>query len=195
MGKVGTDLHTADFDPASAQDLRGRVAPLGSLVKGHYTDWVANPGDYPATGMGGANVGPEFTATELQALRELCARETQLVSQGTVDLASGFEDSLRTAVIESNRWRKWLTADEMAHVAGERGFDALALERQEWLVSTGARYVWTHPSVLAARGRLHDNLRGTLEDPNGFVVDRIVKNIQKYIDAFNLKDSAPLLTA
>ena len=117
------------------------------------------------------------------------------MSQGTVDLASGFEDSLRTAVIESNRWRKWLTADEMAHVAGERGFDALALDRQEWLVSTGARYVWTHPSVLAARGRLHDNLRGTLEDPNGFVVDRIVKNIQKYSDAFNLKDSAPLLTA
>jgi len=195
VGKVGTDLHTTDFDPASARDLRGRVAPLGSLVKGHYTDWVANPADYPAMGMGGANVGPEFTATELAALRELCEREALLVRRGADVEASGFEDSLRAAVIESNRWRKWLTPEEEELAAGGRGFDALATDRQEWLVSTGARYVWTHPSVLTARGRLYDNLRGEITDPNGFVVDRIVANMQVYIDAFNLKDSAPLLTA
>jgi tagatose-1,6-bisphosphate aldolase non-catalytic subunit AgaZ/GatZ len=193
VGKVGTDLHTSDFDPASARALYQRVAPLGSLVKGHYTDWVANPADYPATGMGGANVGPEFTATELAALRELCAREAELVSQGAGRQLSGFERDLRAAVIESDRWRKWLTPDEELTVASEPGFDALALERQEWLVATGARYVWTHPRVLAARGRLYDNLRGEIADANGFVVDRIAANIQTYIDAFNLRDSVSLL--
>jgi len=79
VGKVGTDLHTTTFDPESARRLYDRVVPLGSLIKGHYTDWVANPADYPASGMGGANVGPEFTATELAALHELCAREARLV--------------------------------------------------------------------------------------------------------------------
>ena len=193
VGKVGTDLHTTDFDPASARELYERVAPLGSLVKGHYTDWVANPADYPATGMGGANVGPEFTATELAALRELCAREARWVRSRSGVEASGFEESLRAAVVESNRWQKWLTADEEALAAEGRGFDGLTADRQEWLVSTGARYVWTHPSVLAARGRLYQNLGAEIPDPNGFVVDRIVENIQAYVDAFNLRDSAPLL--
>ncbi|MBM4460380.1 MAG: hypothetical protein FJ011_21895 [Chloroflexi bacterium] len=54
VGKVGTDLHTSFFDPDTAQRLFEVVAPLESLVKGHYTDWVANPEAYPASGAGGA---------------------------------------------------------------------------------------------------------------------------------------------
>jgi hypothetical protein len=46
---------------------------------------------------------------------------------------------------------------------------------------------------LEARGRLYQNLCGEIPDPNGFVVDRIVGNIQAYVDAFNLKDSVHLL--
>ncbi len=65
-------------------------------------------------------------------------------------------------------------------------------ERREWLIATGARYIWTTPQVLAARWRLYDNLRDTL-DPHGFVVERIAQNIQRYVDAFNLRDSFSLL--
>ncbi len=176
VGKVGTDLHTTTFDPESARRLYERVSPLGSLVKGHYTDWVANPADYPATGMGGANVGPEFTATELAALRELCAREARSGRPG-----SGFEAALKAAVVDSNRWRKWLTPDE-----SRLRFDELTPDRQEWLVATGARYVWTDPQVLAARRRLYDGLRSEMADPHAFVIDSIARSIQKYVDAFNL---------
>ena len=179
VGKVGTDLHTTTFDPQSARRLHERVAPLGSLVKGHYTDWVANPADYPATGMGGANVGPEFTALELTALRELCAREPD-------SSPSGFEAALKAAVVDSGRWHKWLAPDEVG-----LGFDDLMPARQEWLVATGARYVWTVPRVLAARQRLYDCLLPQLATPNAFVVDRIARRIQKYVDAFNLKNSLP----
>ncbi|MCX7680685.1 MAG: class II D-tagatose-bisphosphate aldolase, non-catalytic subunit [Anaerolineae bacterium] len=182
VGKVGTDLGNPVFDPEVARRLYERVAPLGSLIKGHYTDWVENPAAYPAAGMGGANVGPEFTATELDALRALCARER------TLGLDSGFEEALKAAVVESNRWRKWLTSDE----AG-RDFDQLAPERQEWLVATGARYVWTEPRVLAARARLYEHLRETLPDPHGVVVERIARNIQTYVKAFNLQGLLPLL--
>jgi tagatose-1,6-bisphosphate aldolase non-catalytic subunit AgaZ/GatZ len=189
VAKVGTDLHTTTFDPETARRLYDRVAPLGSLIKGHYTDWVANPADYPATGMGGANVGPEFTATELEALHELCARESSLMEKRPSVSPSGFKETLATAVVESNRWQKWLTpADETG-----RGFDELIPPRQEWLIATGARYVWTDPRVLAARQRLYENLRSELPEPDTFVVDRIAQNIQQYIDTFNLKDSLPLL--
>lgn len=185
VGKVGTDLHTTTFDPESARRLHARVAPLGSLVKGHYTDWVANPADYPDTGMGGANVGPEFTATELAALHELCAREARLVNFSSSD----FNLVLKNGVVESNRWQKWLVPEETG-----RDFDELTLSRQEWLVATGARYVWTDPRVLAARERLYDNLRHELSDPHAFVVERIAQNVQKYVDAFNLRNSLALLT-
>ncbi len=188
VGKVGTDLHTSTFDPESARRLYNRVVYLGSLIKGHYTDWVDNPADYPATGMGGANVGPEFTATELAALHELCDREGQLVELNPGLPASGFRAALETAVVDSGRWRKWLLADEKG-----RDFDDLSPARREWLVATGARYVWTDPRVLAAREQLCQNLRSELPDPHGFVVDRVAENIQTYVDAFNLKDSLPLL--
>lgn len=194
VGKVGTDLHTTTFDPESARRLYDRVAPLGSLIKGHYTDWVANPADYPATGMGGANVGPEFTATELAALHELCDREARLAADGPDLAVSGFKEVLQAAVVDSNRWQKWLAPEE----AGRR-FEELAFPRQEWLVATGARYVWTDPRVLAARQQLYDNVRPLQSvrseppDPDGFVVDRIADNIQMYVDVFNLKDSLSLL--
>ena len=107
VGKVGTDLHTTDFDPQTAMRLFGIVAPLGSLIKGHYTDWVANPGDYPASGMGGANVGPEFTAAEYQALVTLCAKEADLCRNRPEIEPSGFMEALQRAVVDSGRWRKW----------------------------------------------------------------------------------------
>jgi D-tagatose-1,6-bisphosphate aldolase subunit GatZ/KbaZ len=192
VGRVGTDLHTTTFDRESARRLYSRVAPLGSLIKGHYTDWVENPADYPATGMGGANVGPEFTAAELAALHELCAHESRTLP-GTGRSPSGFREALRAAVVDSDRWRKWLLPEELG-----RGFEALTPSRQEWLVATGARYVWTAPGVLAARAALYANLRqegpAELGDPHTYVIERIAASIQGYVEAFNLRDSLPLLT-
>lgn len=187
VGKIGTDLHTTTFDAQVAHRLFERVAPLGSLVKGHYTDWVANPGEYPAAGVGAANVGPEFTATELNALKELCRCETDAASRLTHIEPSGFVNALETAVIESERWMKWLLAEE-----GGRPFRALAPDRQQWLVATGARYVWTDPRVVAARRHLYENLCQRAIDPHAYVLERIAANIRSYTKAFGLHDFASL---
>ena len=184
VGKVGTDLHTTFFDPDVAARLREIVAPLGSLVKGHYTDWVENPGAYPATGMGGANVGPEFTAVECEALADLEARERALpAGQGSAP-PSGMMQALQDAVVDSNRWRKWLQPNEIG-----LPFASLAPERRAWLVSTGARYVWTDARVLAARTSLYANLAAVMDDPAEYVVDRIAGAVEHYLEAFNLVDS------
>jgi len=184
VAKVGTDLQTTTFDPELAHLLAEQVSPLGSAIKGHYTDWVANPSEYPSSGMGGANVGPEFTATELAALEELCAHERGLVAGDNGRTGSGFQAALQSAVVASNRWQKWLTPVEEG-----KSFEALAPERQAWLVSTGARYVWTQSEVVSARQVLYDALRSEDFDPHVYVVDRVGENIQKYIDAFNLRDA------
>lgn len=179
VGKVGTDLHTTTFDLKTAGRLREIVAPYGSLIKGHYTDWVDNPEAYPRSGMGGANIGPEFTAAEAEALRVLCDFESTLHRRRSV-VPSGFFKALTEAVVESGRWRKWIEPGE------PEKFGALSPERQRWLVTSGARYVWTQATVLKARSRLYSNLAPVMRDPHGWVVERIAEPIEEYVRAFNL---------
>jgi tagatose-1,6-bisphosphate aldolase non-catalytic subunit AgaZ/GatZ len=181
VAQVGTDLHTTSFSPQAARRLFETLSPLGSLVKGHYSDWVENPLDYPATGMGGANVGPEFTAAEYLALRDLVYKEAALCRTLPGSSPSGFLQALEQAVFDSGRWMKWLQPEE-------RGveFASLAPARREWLVQTGARYIWTQPSVQERRQRLYKNLMTVLPDPHGYVVDRIVQAMDRYINAFGL---------
>jgi D-tagatose-1,6-bisphosphate aldolase subunit GatZ/KbaZ len=188
VAQVGTDLHTTSFDPEAARRLYDVLYPLGSLAKGHYTDWVGNPQDYPTSGMGGANVGPEFTAEEYLALTELEAREKDVIKVRPSMEPSGFIQSLQQAVIDSGRWKKWLAADEIGV-----DFEKLEENRRNWLLQTGARYVWTEPNVLVARGRLYANLNSLIPDPNEYVVERIARVAEKYIVQFNLVDSVKIL--
>jgi tagatose-1,6-bisphosphate aldolase non-catalytic subunit AgaZ/GatZ len=174
VGRVGTDLHTSTFNTSEARALADLIRPRGSVVKGHYTDYVDNPKAYPAARVGGANVGPEFADVEVTALGQLCSVEE---SRG---LDSRFAHALREAVVRSNRWRKWLTAEE-------RGcsFANLPDARQDWLARTGSRYVWRETTVMAARRRLYENVAAEL-DPAEFVVGAIQTRIDHYIRAFNL---------
>jgi tagatose-1,6-bisphosphate aldolase non-catalytic subunit AgaZ/GatZ len=188
VGKVGTDLHTSFFDPQTAQRLTQVVMPLGSLIKGHYTDSVENPQEYPASGMGGANVGPEFTIEEARALADLCAKEDDLCRSRAGLQRSHFLERLEEAVVRSGRWQKWLQADEQG-----KAMNALSPARRRWLVETGARYIWTDADVLAARRQLYANLSVVLPDPDGYVVARIARVMDKYVQAFHLFDANTLL--
>ncbi len=184
VAQVGTDLHTTQFDPIAASKIFEILVPMGSLAKGHYSDWVEAPARYPRSGMGGANVGPEFTAEEYEALLELETREKILLRQNSAMEASRFIEKLTNAVVCSNRWKKWLSKEE----AG-LDFQKLTPERRTWLVQTGSRYVWTDAEVLAARGILYKNLRQVMPDPHEYVIDRIARSIEKYITNFNLLNS------
>jgi len=187
VAQVGTDLHTTYFDPIAARRLFEKLAPLGSLVKGHYTDWVENPAEYPASGMGGANVGPEFTTQEYLALRDLAHKEAALFKDNHDIVPSNIMGVLKQAVLESGRWEKWILLGE------SEDFNLLEPSRQNWLIQTGSRYIWTNPDVKNARQRLYGNLRNVMIDPHAYVVDRIVESIDKYINQFNLFDTLNII--
>lgn len=170
-----------------AGSLYRQVAPRGSLIKGHYTDWVANPADYPASGMGGANVGPEFTKAEFDALLDLSAQEEDLLKRHPGWEASGFMETLEEAVIASGRWMKWLQEGEIG-----LEFHEIDNDRRLWLLQTGARYMWSDPKVQQARSRLYSNLKSITPDPHRIVVESVLLSIEKYIEAFHLRDSLPL---
>ena len=181
VGKVGTDLHTTLFDPEVAKLLVTTAARWGSFIKGHYSDSVENPEDYPKSGMGGANVGPEFTEAEYAALAELTVKENELVSAGKLAQNSGVPEALKNAVVRSRRWEKWRLEDEQG-----LDFNSLKAERQEWLIRTGCRYIWTEPDVLEARGRLYSQLDSQGIAAEDYVIDEIVKVMDKYFKTFNL---------
>lgn len=181
VGKVGTDLDTTLFDGEVAKRLTSKVRPLGSYIKGHYTDDVANPQDYPLCGMGAANVGPEFTISEYRALCELEQMEKDYHAEGRVAVLSHMKEILLEEVHESHRWEKWLHADE-------QGLDLCELtpERQDWIVATCCRYIWQQPRPLSARGTLYANLTRLGIDAEEIVLGRIERDMDKYFRAFNL---------
>ena len=183
VGKVGTDLHTTLFDPIVAKQLTEAAAPFGSVIKGHYSDSVENPQDYPASGMGAANIGPEFTEMEYDALIELEELEKDYFKQNLVAKQSGIKEALWSAVINSNRWQKWLTNSE-----NKVDFYANNKDRQVWLVKTGCRYIWENPEVLAARGKLMANIDMQGIDAESVVMSKIEKAMDRYFFNFNLVD-------
>jgi len=177
VGDVGTTLAGEGFDADRARRLTEAATDrVGALLKGHYTDDVAAPEAYPLSGMGGANVGPGLSAVEADALRDLVSLEQRLGKDST------FSETLRDAVVDSGRWRKWLSAEEEGTT-----FDDLPDERQRWLIDTGSRYVWTHPQVEAARDRLYDHV-APYRDAQAFVQWRLKTAILRYMHAFNLID-------
>ena len=181
VGKVGTDLDTTIFDGEVAKRLTAKVRPLGSYIKGHYTDDVANPEEYPLCGMGAANVGPEFTMSEYRALCELEQLEKKLEAEGKVAVLSNMRETLLREVHDSHRWEKWLHEDELGKDLAE-----LTPERQDWIVATCCRYIWQQPRTLAARGFLFANLQRLGYDPEEVVLGRIERDMDKYFRAFNL---------
>jgi len=188
VGKVGTDLHTTFFDPVVARQLASTVAEYGSFIKGHYTDDVENPEEYPMSGMGGANVGPEFTIAEFNALEELESLENKLYEEGAVAMHSRMNAILRELVVASGRWKKWVRGNESAD-----DFASITPERQRWLIQTGARYIWQKPEAVAARQMLYSNLALNGIDAEGIVLSTIEHAIDKYYVAYNLVDLNSLL--
>jgi D-tagatose-1,6-bisphosphate aldolase subunit GatZ/KbaZ len=181
VGKVGTDLHTTTFAPEIAKKLAGIAANYGSVIKGHYSDNVSNPEAYPESGMGGANVGPEFTELEYSGLMELIAIEEKLIKDGRLSNSTGLKKIIWKSVIDSGRWRKWLQKDESSE-----DFYKNSPNRQEWLIQTGCRYVWENPAVLEARAELYTNIEKNGIKASEIVESRIESSMDKYFHTFNL---------
>jgi D-tagatose-1,6-bisphosphate aldolase subunit GatZ/KbaZ len=188
VGKVGTDLHTTTFDPDMAEELSSIAREYGSKIKGHYSDGVTNPEAYPLSGMGAANVGPEFTEMEYEGLLELETIEKQLLAENKLTCSSQIGPTLQHAVVKSGRWKKWLHAGE-----DSANFELISAERRDWLIRTGCRYIWQNPEVIEAREQLYNNLMSQGIQAEEIVLMRIESAMDKYFAAFNLRNLNDLL--
>lgn len=181
VARVGTDLHTSTFDPGTAKKVVKIAGEYGSYIKGHYTDFVDNPQDYPKSGIGAANVGPEFTILEFEAIEKLCRIEEKLFKENRIGIRSELMEVLEKAVLDSGRWKKWL-------LNGEDDFNSIDNRRKEWIIKTSTRYVWADPEVKCCQQRLYANLSLNGIDSENIVLCNIEKGMDKYFRVFNLID-------
>jgi len=179
VGKVGTDLLTTEFSATIASELVKIASEHNSYLKGHYTDFVINPWDYPGAGVAAANVGPEFTMLEYDGFIELSNIEDDLYKMNKIAKKSDFKKILENAVLESNRWKKWLRDDE-------KDLDSISSGRRELIVKTSCRYVWAEPAVKVAQHELYKNLVDNGFDPENWILLKIEESMDKYFRAFNL---------
>ncbi len=181
VAQVGTNLDSAEFSPKIAEAVSKLAFQYGSVIKGHYTDYVSNLEFYPISGMGGANVGPEFTDIEYTTLKNLINQEENFYKKNKISQLSQLNTILKISVIESGRWKKWIKPEERG-----KCFTELLKERQEWLIRTGCRYIWTKTQVIKARNLLYQNLQMNGIDAEKKIIGHLVSGMMKYFQAFNL---------
>jgi tagatose-1,6-bisphosphate aldolase non-catalytic subunit AgaZ/GatZ len=185
VGNIGTALDTTTFDFEAARTLFGISSGYGLHLKSHYTDYVARLEDYPKIPIRGANVGPRFANAEFDSLQRLADTEAEFSRTGIIGQHSDLSQVLVKAVVDSDRWKKWLHKSEVG-----KDFSQIDRDRQLWLLRTGARYVWMSPSVVAGRTKLYDNLRTCGINAEEEVLGDIDKAMDAFFVPFNLEDSS-----
>ena len=179
VGKVGTDLYTTLFDKNVAKKLANITYKYKAFLKAHYSDFVVNPEDYSEKSVGAANVGPEFTMLEYDALNELSQIEDKLFKKNKVGEKSNYKNVLEQAVINSKRWKKGLKKDK-------KDLNALSIEKKGLIIKTCSRYVWSNEDVRLAQDILYKNLEKNGINPKNWILLKIDAGMDKYFRAFNL---------
>jgi len=189
VANVGTYLTPQNrFETEKARQVIAIARRYGSYIKGHFTDYVVNPEDYPRVGMGGANIGPSLAHAEYESLKELAELEQTCATKSGINELSNISTILDETIIKSNRWRKWLKKDEL-----DKNFEELPAERKKWLLQTSSRYILSQENINRARMKLYENLNRCGINAEKRVIESIMKVIERYVKAFNLRGSNALI--
>jgi tagatose-1,6-bisphosphate aldolase non-catalytic subunit AgaZ/GatZ len=157
-------------------------------VKGHYTDFVLNPEEYPNIGIAAANIGPELAYSEYLALNSLANMEKKLFYDRKISELSNIVEELDRLIIESGRWRKWLRE-------GDTEWERIPHNVRQWLLGTGARYVLSDQRIIDRISKLGINLEKYSIHVDK-KLDKFIRDILiKYVNAFNLKDTCFKITS
>jgi len=185
VGDVGTYPIPGNKLDTDKSSLLVNIARTNNLhLKGHYTDFVVNPEDYPKTGIAAANIGPELAYSEYLTLNSLANIEEKLYLRGKLSALSEVMAELNMSIIKSDRWKKWAPEGE------EFDWERFPHDRKQWLLGTSSRYVLSSTEIIDKVSKLSKNL----ENHGINVYERLSKSIRdvllRYIDAFNLKDTS-----
>ncbi|MFK4473611.1 tagatose-1,6-bisphosphate aldolase non-catalytic subunit AgaZ/GatZ [Paenibacillus sp. RC73] len=192
VGQTGTLVKKTEnvgtFNSSIALKLADAAKELGVGLKEHNGDYIAD--DilllHQATGITATNVAPQFGTEETRAYLELAKVEEQLLSDGVISAKSNIGQVLAQEAIQCRRWQKWMTNNE-GDLSNEEIISNEQLTRQ--ILDIAGHYTFNNESVKQEIGLLIDNLKKGHIDGERFVINRIKRSLNVYVEGFNLEES------
>ena len=187
----GENISGSGLTRAQAEDLLAAGADVVTL--GNHTWSKLQIADYlddatllehiPAH-VTASNVAPQYGTEETRAYLKLCATEQILVDNGLCDDPSDLYHTLLVKAIKTERWRKWMTGDDVnLQVDDILADDELSLK----ILDVSGHYAFNDPEVKEQVEKLYRNLAAQDIDGKRFVIEHIKRPIKQYVVGLNLK--------
>jgi len=190
VGQTGTLVRkteqAGEFNFKNAFDLAQMAKKYNVALKEHNGDYLDDvtllkhvPAQITAT-----NVAPQYGTEETRAYLKLVKLEEELKEQGLIDEPSNLKKELLEKSIKSERWRKWMTDDQL-NLSVEDIYKDSALSNE--ILDIAGHYTFNNLEVAKEIDTLYKNLEKVNIDGKKFVVDCIKRPIRDYVEAYNLK--------
>jgi hypothetical protein len=112
--------------------------------------------------------------------------EEKLKEEGLIKETSNIRNILLKHAIKSERWRKWMVGEQK-----DATVDAIFKDENlaEEILDIAGHYTFNNEEVKEGIQQLFYNLKENNIDGDRFVVDRIKRSLNTYIECYNLEGS------
>lgn len=190
VGQTGTltrkTKQIGTFNFKNAYELSQMAKKYGVGLKEHNGDYLDDvtllehiPSEITAT-----NVAPQYGTEETRAYLNLAAVEKKLVEYGLINQSSNTRDVLLVHAIMSERWRKWMVADQKDLTVNEILKDK---KLSEEILDIAGHYTFNDEEVKKEIEKMYANLKEHNIDGKRYVIDHIKRPIRDYAECYNLK--------
>lgn len=170
----------------NARELADMAKRYGVGLKEHNADYLddATLLEHIPAHVTASNVAPQYGTEETRAYLKLCATEQILVDNGLCDDPSDLYHTLLVKAIKTERWRKWMTGDDVnLQVDDILADDELSLK----ILDVSGHYAFNDPEVKEQVEKLYRNLAAQDIDGKRVVIEHIKRPIKQYVVGLNLK--------
>ncbi|USL25719.1 hypothetical protein [Priestia megaterium] len=192
VGQTGTLLKMTEnvgtFNSKNAQELASIAKQYGVGLKEHNGDYIDDHIllQHLPLGITATNVAPQFGTEETRAYIELAKVEEELAQDGLIEHKSNIEYVLTLQAIKSERWRKWMVGDQR-----ELQIEDILEQKEltDQILDIAGHYAFNLEEVKAEIQTLFHNLQQCNIDGERFVINRIKRSLNQYVECFNLEGS------
>lgn len=190
VGQTGTLVRYTEqagtFEYKNATALASLATQYDIGLKEHNGDYMSDyqllqhiPAKITAT-----NVAPQFGTEETRSYLVLAEVEQTLKEQGVIEKASNTKTVLQNHAIDCQRWRKWLEGDQKNISVEDVKADH---ELTAKILDNAGHYTFNDEEVKTEIHQMLANLSTQSIDGDRFVVDRIKRSINNFVEAYNLE--------
>ena len=190
VGQTGTLVKSTTqagaFNFKNAKVLTDMAHKHGVYLKEHNADYLdsASLAMHIPANVAASNVAPQFGYVETKSYLALCEVENWLLKNNAISAKSNLRAVLLENAIKTNRWKKWVSADDAAKTYDEIIKDESLAEE---ILEIAGHYTLDQEVVKNEIGKLFANLESCNIDGQKFVKDHIKASIMEYITCFNMK--------